>query len=179
MTSCNGGTRRPACSVFVEIRRPNVFCKPVACVAAMLVADNLRNHSRHRLLLCRGRGLYLDPKWLSYSDEVAVGPGGVRVLHRSPVPVPIIALDTCVFVLEVSRGRFRTPRSNARPREGERRCLWSPRLMGGLAGGRVRSRDSRGIPKKRSGGAATRAYPALRIIRVHGKSCPSVAFKRR
>ena len=58
----------------------------------MLVADNLRNHSRHRLLLCRGRGLYLDPKWLSYSDEVAVGPGGVRVLHRSPVPVPIIAL---------------------------------------------------------------------------------------
>ena len=39
---------------------------------------------------------------------------------------------------------------NAQPREDESRCLWSPRLLGGLAGGRVRSRNRRGIPKKKS-----------------------------
>ena len=37
----------------------------------------------------------------------------------------------------------------ARYREEARgECLRSPGFLGGLAGGRVRSRDSRGIPKK-------------------------------
>ena len=55
------------------------------------------------------------------------------------------------FVIEclVSRGRFSTPRL-ARDREKARRNFWSPGLMGGLAGGRVRSRNRRGIPKKKS-----------------------------
>ena len=38
----------------------------------------------------------------------------------------------------------------ARDREKARRNFWSPGLMGGLTRGRVRSRNSRGIPKKRS-----------------------------
>ena len=48
--------------------------------------------------------------------------------------------------------------------------------MGGLAGGRVRSRDSRGIPKKRSGGAATRVYPALRVIWLQAKMCSKLVL---
>ena len=49
----------------------------------------------------------------------------------------------------------RSPRDSAlgvaRDREKARgECLWSPGLMGGLAGGRVRSRKSRGIPQKKS-----------------------------
>ena len=62
---------------------------------------------------------------------------------------------------------FWTPRWNARPREGERRCLWSPRLLGGLAGGRVRSRKSRGIPKKRS--SSRHSFPGSRVIQAQGK----------
>jgi len=40
--------------------------------------------------------------------------------------------------------------------------------MGGLAGGRVRSRDSRGIPKKKTCSLNT-VYPALRVIQAQGQ----------
>jgi len=70
------------------------------------------------------------------------------------------------FVIEclVSKGRFSTPRL-ARDREKARRNFWSPGLMGGLAGGRVRSRNRRGIPKKksRSQDIGTRSYSTYYI----------------
>ena len=40
--------------------------------------------------------------------------------------------------------------------------------MGGLAGGRVRSRDSRGIPKKKTCSLNT-VYPAQRVIQAQGE----------
>ena len=40
--------------------------------------------------------------------------------------------------------------------------------MGGLAGGRVRSRNSRGIPKKKSC-SLNSVNSALRVIRIEGK----------
>ena len=57
----------------------------------------------------------------------------------------------------------------AEPREGQERIFWSPRLMGGLAGGRVRSRNSRGIPKKKSCSLNT-GLPGSRVIQAQGKS---------
>ena len=51
----------------------------------------------------------------------------------------------------------------ARDRE-KGRCLWSPGLLGGLAGGRVRSRDSRGIPKKRS--CSLNFFLGLRVLTI-------------
>ena len=42
---------------------------------------------------------------------------------------------------------LRSP-TRARPREGEKRCLWSPGLMGGLARGRVRSETEKRDPEK-------------------------------
>ena len=40
------------------------------------------------------------------------------------------------------------PREGAGAREGEKIFLWSPCFMGGLAGGRERSRKSRRFPKR-------------------------------
>ena len=58
----------------------------------------------------------------------------------------------------------------ARDREKARgECLWSPGLMGGLAGGRVRSRNSRGIPKKKSC-SLNSGLPGSRVIQRQGKS---------
>ena len=64
--------------------------------------------------------------------------------------------------------------------------------MGGLAGGRVRSRNRRGIPKKKScslnsvnsalrvirieGKMTRRAFSALRVIRIEGK-IPSIMLQ--
>ena len=67
------------------------------------------------------------------------------------------------------------PPSRARPREGERRCLWSPGLMGGLAGGRVRSRNRRGIPKKKSrsrNSANSVLQYLLYVIQSQGRLAP-------
>ena len=80
---------------------------------------------------------------------------------------PEVGLKFCNF--EVSRGPFRIStlrcpevrlgsfdfdvfvgRIGSEPREGKKIISWSPRLLGGLAGGRVRSRSRRGIPKKKS-----------------------------
>ena len=77
----------------------------------------------------------------------------------------------------MSRGRFRTPRWNARPREGERRCLWSPRLLGGLAGGRVRSRKSRGIPKKRS--SSRHSFPGSSVLNICNISTGEIGSEKR
>ena len=67
----------------------------------------------------------------------------------------------------------RSPRDSAlgvaRDREKARgECLWGPGLMGGLAGGRVRSRNRRGIPKKKSC-SLNFVSPALRVIQRQGE----------
>ena len=56
----------------------------------------------------------------------------------------------------------------ARDREKARRNVWSPGLMGGLTRGRGRSRNSRGIPKKKSC-SLNSMDSALRVIRIEGK----------
>jgi hypothetical protein len=69
------------------------------------------------------------------------------------------------------------PPSRARPREGERRCLWSPGLMGGLAGGRVRSRNRRGIPKKRSRSRNT-AVPGLTVLNICNSTAGEICSEK-
>ena len=63
--------------------------------------------------------------------------------------VEVEVLEALVEV-EVLASRSVQRSTRAQPREGKKRLLRSPGFMGGLAGGRVRSRMSRGIPKKRS-----------------------------
>ena len=61
----------------------------------------------------------------------------------------------------------------ARDREKARgECFWSPGLMGGLAGGRVRSRNSRGIPKKKS--CSLNCDPGLRVLIIYNMGAPEI-----
>ena len=48
--------------------------------------------------------------------------------------------------------------------------------MGGLAGGRVRSRNSRGIPKKKS--CSLNSGPGSRVIQRQGKSSSNMLVKK-
>ena len=68
----------------------------------------------------------------------------------------------------------------ARDREKARRNFWSPRLMGGLTRGRGRSRNSRGIPKKKSRSRhsvnSVLQY-LIYIIQAEGRSAPKNVLK--
>jgi hypothetical protein len=80
------------------------------------------------------------------------------------------------FASNTLRCEGRTHRRIARDRERARgECLWSPGLLGGLAGGRVRSRNSRGIPKKKSC-SLNSVTPVLEyllyVIQRQGRSVP-------
>jgi hypothetical protein len=104
-------------------------------------------------------GLYFDSKWLSWIDHGALHSSlcssfssvdRSRRRARSMFSSPSIPSNALRCEGRTHPRMKNAPPSRARPREGERRCLWSPGLMGGLAGGRVRSRNRRGIPKKES-----------------------------
>ena len=136
------------------------------CVISCQNCDGLWLRSAARLPLEpgveTGCGLYLDPKWLSWIDHGAL-PSILLLLlvllcrcyrsrrrARSMFSSPSIPSNALRCEGRTHPRLKNAPPSRARPREGERRCLWSPGLMGGLAGGRVRSICKRGIPKKKS-----------------------------
>ena len=60
------------------------------------------------------------------------------------------------------------PESRATARRREENVFGVLNVMGGLAGGRVRSRNRRGIPKKKSC-SLNSVSPALRVIQRQGK----------
>ena len=60
------------------------------------------------------------------------------------------------------------PESRATARRREENVFGVLNVMGGLAGGRVRSRNRRGIPKKKSC-SLNSVSPALRVIRRQGE----------
>ena len=104
-------------------------------------------------------GSVLVSKWLSWIDHGALHSSFCssfssvyrsRRRARSMFSSPSIPSNALRCEGRTHPRMKNAPPSRARPREGERRCLWSPGLMGGLAGGRVRSRNRRGIPKKKS-----------------------------
>ena len=69
------------------------------------------------------------------------------------------------------------PWSRARPREGKKIIFWSPRLLGGLAGGRVRSRNRRGIPKKKS--CSLNPLPGLRVLIICNSAAKEIGSEKR
>ena len=109
----------------------------------------------------------------------AVGHGHLCLLAAPSNAIPDVSSQgSCSSVVSpgssgVISGR-KTTSDRMPPRGGERRCRWSPRRLGGLTGGRVRSRDSRGIPKKEAWSLDTGESPVLEyllyVIRVKGRS---------
>ena len=128
-----------------------VPCEPHGRWATVTRACLLLHPMPFQTFRPRGRFVVLSP-----------GPSGVisgKQTMSDRMPEPSMRRPACALRVR-AQGRARAlrctmvwdllPRLGARPRGGERRSRWSPRLLGGLAGGRVRSRNRRGIPKKKS-----------------------------
>ena len=133
--------------------------------------------------------MYLDPKWLSRIDHGVL----VSILRfllflicrcyrsrrraRFMFSSPSFPSNTLRCEGRSSRCMTPLPESRAEPREGERRCLWSPGLLGGLAGGRVRARNSRGIPKKKSCILST--DPVFRVLIICNSTAGEIGSEKR
>ena len=127
-----------------------------------------------------GCGLYLDPKWLSRIDHGVL----VSILRfllflicrcyrsrrraRFMFSSPSFPSNTLGCEGRSSRCMTPLPESRATARRREENVFGVLNVMGGLAGGRVRSRNRRGIPKKKSC-SLNSVSPALRVIQRQGK----------
>ena len=94
------------------------------------------------------------------------------VCHRLIAAHP----PSCAMLSESGHAASLRSRASTRATAGtENKNLWSPRLMGGLARGRVRSRDSRGIPKKRSRSRNT-VKPGLTVLIIYNSTTGKIGF---